>query len=121
MPASPAPSTYDVRLVQCPGLAPDLRAAAELRFRTALEFALGGAEQVLLALQAYRLAQALREDLEDELGEDGVEEDEDEADAQSLITLWEKAEADAITAAIKPLGAEAREQVAEARFEISPR
>lgn len=115
MPALPAQPTYDVQLVQCPGLAHEQRAAVEARFRAALEFALGGAEQVLLALQAYRLAQALREDLEGEL-----DEDEDEADAQSLITLWEKAESDAIAAAIKPLSAQAREKIAEARFEILP-
>ncbi len=116
MPASsPAQPTYDVQLVQCPDLAPEQRAAAESRFRAALEFALGGAEQVLLALQAYRLAQALREDLEGD-----ADEDEDEADAQSLITLWEKAESDAITAAIKPLNTEMRGQIALARFEIVP-
>jgi hypothetical protein len=111
--------------VQCPGLAPELRPAAESRFKSALDFALGGAEQVLLALQAYRLAQALAQDLdedpddESELGED-EDGDEDEADAESLIALWEKAESDAIAAAVKPLAAEAREQIATARFEIIP-
>lgn len=125
--------SYDVQLVHCPDLAPAQRLAAELRFRAALEFALGGAEQVLLALQAYRLAQALAEDLEDEIEDDLKDEpalaekavamvgdDEDEADAESLIVLWEKAESDAIAAAVKPLNAEARAQIAEARFEIVP-
>lgn len=131
MPAtSPAQPTYDVRLVQCPGLAPELRLAAESRFKSALEFALGGSEQVLLALQAYRLAQGLAQDLDEdpddgsELGQEETNEDEDgdedEADAESLIALWEKAESDAIAAAVKPLAAEAREQIATARFEIVP-
>lgn len=126
MPASsPAQPAYDVQLVQCPGLAPEQRLGAESRFRAALEFALGGSEQVLLALQAYRLAQALREDLENELELGEVDsraddDDEDEADAQSLIRLWEKAESDAITAAVKPLSAQARAQIALARFEIVP-
>ncbi len=125
--------TYDVQLVHCPGLAPTQRLAAESRFRAALEFALGGAEQVLLALQAYRLAQALAEDLEGDIEDDLENEselggkaagtaagDEDDEDAESLIVLWEKAESDAIAAAVKPLNAEARAQIAEARFEIVP-
>ncbi len=113
---------YDVQLVHCPGLAPAERLAAESRFRAALESALGGTEQVLLALQAYRLAQALAEDLEDEPEDEpeGELEDEDEADDESLMALWEKAEAEAIAAAVKPLNAEARAQVVEARFEIVP-
>lgn len=123
MPAnSPAQPLFDVRLVQCPALAPEQRLAAESRFRAALESALGGTEQVLLALQAYQLAKALAQDLDGDLSlepEPG-EEDEDEADAESLITLWEKAESDAITAAIKPLSGQEREQIAEARFEIIP-
>lgn len=76
---------------------------------------MGGAEQVLLALQAYRLTLALLDDSEDE-----EPEDEDEPEAQSLITLWEKAESDAIAAAIKPLSKAAREQIAQGRFEIIP-
>ncbi len=120
--SSPAQPAYDVQLVHCPGLAPADRLAAETRFRVALELALGGAEQVLLALQAYQLAQALAEDLEDEPNDEPADElgNEDEADAESLIVLWEKAESEAITAAVKPLNAEARAQVAEARFEIVP-
>lgn len=120
MPAlSPDQPSYAVQLVQCPGLAPDQRAAIELQFRVALELALGGAEQVLLALQAYRLAQALQDDLEEDI-DDELETVENEADGQSLIKLWEKAESDAISAAIKPLSADVREQIAEARFEIMP-
>lgn len=126
MPASsPAQPSYDVQLVQCPGLAPEQRLGAESRFRAALEFALGGSEQMLMALQAYRLAQALREDIENDLEPAEVNsqddnEDKDDADAQSLITLWEKAESDAVMAAIKPLNAEARAHIALARFEIVP-
>ncbi len=80
----------------------------------ALEFALGGPEYVLPSLQAYMLAQALNEPSED----DEADEDIDDADGgmQQMITLWEKAESDAIRAALKPLG----KQMDEARFEIVP-
>ena len=54
---------YKVNLVECPTLTPDQRAAAELRFRMALEFAVGGPEYVLPSLQAYMLAQTLSEGL----------------------------------------------------------
>ncbi len=107
-------AAYIVQLVESSGLSADQRAAAELRFRMALEFALGGPEYVLPSLQAYMLAQALNEPSED----DEADEDIDDADGgmQQMITLWEKAESDAIRAALKPLG----KQMDEARFEIVP-
>ncbi len=106
--------SYIVQLVEDSILSPDQRAAAELRFRMALEFALGGPEYVLPSLQAYMLAQALSEPS----GEDEVvsEDDEDSGGAQQMITLWEKAESDALRAALKPLD----KRLAEARFEIIP-
>ena len=104
---------YIVQLVEDSGLSPDQRAAAELRFRMALEFALGGPEYVLPSLQAYMLAQALNEPSE----KDEVDsEDDDGGGAQQMINLWEKAESDALRAALKPLD----KRLAEARFEIIP-
>ena len=110
---------YIVKLIEDSGLSADQRAAAELRFRMALEFALGGPEYVLPSLQAYMLAQALNEPSEDDETDDAADnKTDDEADGgmQEMITLWEKAESDAIQAALKPLG----KNMAEARFEILP-
>ena len=112
---------YIVQLIEDSGLSADQRAAAELRFRMALEFALGGPEYVLPSLQAYMLAQALNEPSEDdeadEVADNSKGADGDEAGGtQQMITLWEKAESDAIRAALKPLG----KQMDEARFEIVP-
>ena len=112
---------YVVQLIEDSGLSADQRAAAELRFRMALEFALGGPEYVLPSLQAYMLAQALNEPSEDdeadEVADNSKGADDDEAGGtQQMITLWEKAESDAIRAALKPLG----KQMNEARFEIVP-
>jgi hypothetical protein len=88
-----------------------------LRFRTTLEFALGGPESVLPSLQAYMLAQALNEPSQDDEADEKDEEDEEEGSGtQQMITLWEKAESDAIRAGLKPLG----KNMAEARFEIVP-
>ncbi|SFU30782.1 hypothetical protein SAMN05216350_101234 [Polaromonas sp. YR568] len=98
---------YKVNLVECPGLSADQRAAAELRFRMALEFALGGPEYVLPSLQAYMLAQTLQEDLPLE----GASEAEEQ-----VIALWQHAETDAILAAMRPLG----DNMDNARFEIVP-
>ena len=100
--ATPA---YTVKLVDAPGLSADQRSAAELRFRMALEFALGGPDSVLPTLQACLLVRALNQDLPPE----SVPEAE-----QQVIALWEKAEADAIMAAFRPLGKE----MGDARFEI---
>jgi len=99
---------YQVKLVECPSLSPDERAAAELRFRMSLEFSLGGPDQVLPSLQAYMLVQSLNEDLP-------LDEQASEAEEQ-VIALWENAEADAILAAFRPLNRD----MGEARFEIVP-
>ena len=106
---------YIVQLVEDSGLSPDQRAAAELRFRMALEFALGGPEYVLPSLQTYMLAQALKEPSEED--EVDSEDEEDVGGAQQIITLWEKAESDALRAGLKHLD----KRLAEARFEIIPR
>lgn len=99
--------TYTVNLVECPTLTADERAAAELRFRMALEFALGGPEYVLPSLQAYMLTQTLHEGL--------PLENASEAEEQ-VIALWQHAETDAILAAMRPLG----DNLDNARFEILP-
>ena len=115
MPSNTAAQTaYFVQLVDSSAFSADQRAAAELRFRMALEFALGGAEYVLPSLQAYMLAQALNGPGENDEADD--ETDDADGGAQQMITFWEKAESDAIRAALKPLG----KQMAEARFEIVP-
>jgi hypothetical protein len=111
---------YEVKLVDCPTLSADERAAAELRFRMALEFAVGGRHLVLPALQAFMLANELA------LGDDDGDDDEPDSDAsvddgpdagQQVIALWQKAESDALRAALKPLG----KSLDNARFEIIPR
>jgi len=99
---------YQVKLVECPSLSPDERAAAELRFRMSLEFSLGGPDQVLPSLQAYLLVQSLNEDLP--LGGQASEAEE------QVIALWENAEEDAILAAFRPLNRD----MGDARFEIVP-
>lgn len=107
---SPTPTAavpYRVNLVDCPTLSADQRAAAELRFRMALEFALGGPQYVLPTLQAYILAQNLTEDLPVE----GASEAEEQ-----VIALWQQAETDALLAAMRPLG----DNLDNARFEIVP-
>jgi hypothetical protein len=113
-----AKNAYIVQLVDSSDLSADQRAAAELRFRMALEFALGGPEYVLPSLQAYMLAQTLNEPSEDDEADDSTDTKTDDEDGgmQQMISLWEKAENDAIQAGLKPLGKE----MAEARFEILP-
>lgn len=98
---------YTVTLVECPTLTADERAAAELRFRMALEFALGGPEYVLPSLRAYMLTQTLHEGL--------PLENASEAEEQ-VIALWQHAETDALLAAMRPLG----DNLDNARFEILP-
>lgn len=100
-----ATPTYTVKLVDAPGLSAAQRSAAELRFRMALEFALGGPDSVLPTLQARLLVRTLNEDTP----ADSLPKAE-----QQVIALWEKAEADAIVAAFRPLGKE----MGNARFEI---
>ncbi|WP_332776679.1 hypothetical protein [Polaromonas sp.] len=97
--------TYTVKLVDAQGLSTAQRSAAELRFRMALDFALGGPEYVLPALQTCLLVRALNEDQPPESTPEAE---------QQVIALWEKAEADAIMAAFKPLGKE----MGDARFVI---
>lgn len=104
----PGAGHYQINLVACPGLNPDERAAAELRFRMSLEFSLGGPDQVLPSLQAYMLVQSLNEDLP-------LDGEASEAEEQ-VIALWENAESDAILAAFRPLGRD----MGDARFEIVP-
>ena len=118
---SAARQPYIVQLIEDSGLSADQRAAAELRFRMALEFALGGPEYVLPSLQAYMLTQALNEPSEDDEADsqhkdESEAENEDDGGTQQMITLWEKAESDAIRAALKPLG----QKMDNARFEIVP-
>lgn len=103
----PHQAAYTVNLVECPTLSANERSAAELRFRLALEFALGGPEFVLPSLQAYMLTQTLHESLPLE----GASEAE-----QQIIALWQHAETDAILAAMRPLG----DNLDNARFEILP-
>ncbi len=105
---------YYVKLVDCPSLSNDDRAAAELRFRMALEFALGGPEYVLPTLQAYMLAESLKEDPPDDENDD--ESDEDADAEEQVIALWQGAESEAMVVAMRPLG----EKFDKARFEIVP-
>src|SRR4051812_45270479 len=99
--------SYIVKMVDANTLGPEERAAAELRFRMALEFAVGGPEYVLPSLQAYMLAQTLNEGLPLE----GASQAEEQ-----VISLWQNAETDAILAAMRPLG----DNLDNARFEIVP-
>lgn len=108
MSSTPPPLVpYEVKLHDCPNLSADQRAAAELRFRMALESALGGPAYVLPSLQAYMLAESLNEDLP----QDGSSKAEDQ-----VIALWQQAETDALLAAMRPLG----DNLDNARFEIIP-
>ena len=100
-----AASTYTVKLVDTHGLSAAQRSAAELRFRMALESALGGPDDVLPALQACLLVHTLNENTPP----GSLPEAE-----QQIIEFWEKAEADAIMTAFKPLG----KGMGDARFEI---
>lgn len=104
----PTDGHYQVKLVECPSLSPDERAAAELRFRMSLEFSLGGPDQVRPSLQAYLLVQSLNKDLP--LGAQASQAEE------HVIALWENAEEDAILAAFRPLNRD----MGDARFEIVP-
>lgn len=96
---------YTVKLIDAPGLSATQRSAAELRFRRALEFALGGPDDVLPALQACLLVRTLNE---------GTPTGSVPEAEQQVIALWEKAEADVIVAAFRPLARE----MGNARFEI---
>ena len=109
MTPNPAGGTtgYTVRMVDADFLSADERAAAELRFRMALNETLGGAEYVLPVLKACMLVRALLADLPD---------DEDTQAEREVIRMWEDAESTALVAALKPLPCDA----GDARFEIHP-
>jgi hypothetical protein len=98
---------YQVNLLECPSLSPAERTAAELRFRMALEFALGGPDEVLPTLKTYMLVQSIN---------DGLPLEKDSQAEEQVIALWENAEADAILAAFRPLG----KDMGNAHFEILP-
>ena len=102
--------TYTVKMVNATALSAAQRSAAELRFRMALEFGVGGADYVLPTLQACMLARSLLEDLTPE------ERAEDDYSAEhEVIAMWEKAEDKAIMTALKPLNRD----MGDARFEIN--
>ncbi|MEO7401462.1 MAG: hypothetical protein ABIV07_11975 [Polaromonas sp.] len=101
--------SYTVRMINATGLSEAQRTAAELRFRMALEFGVGGADYVLPTLQACMLARSLLEDLTpDELASD------DFSAEREVIAMWESAEDKAIMTALKPLNRD----MGDARFEI---
>lgn len=101
---------YTVKMVGATALNAAQRSAAELRFRMALEFGVGGPEYVVPALQACTLARSLLENLPP--GE--VTETEHGAERE-VIALWETAEGKAIVAAFKPFNRD----MGDARFEIN--
>lgn len=103
---------YTVKMVGATGLSTDARSAAELRFRMALEFGVGGPEYVLPTLQACMLARSLIEGLPKKERTDA------ECGAElEVIALWEKAEDRAIMTALKPLNTSGN--MDEVRFVIS--
>lgn len=91
---------YTVKMLGATGLNAAQRSAAELRFRMALEFGVGGPEYVVPTLQACMLAHSLIENLPPEArtkAQGGAE--------LEVIALWENAEDKAILTALKPLSA----------------
>ncbi|MBK5206927.1 MAG: hypothetical protein JJD98_16460 [Polaromonas sp.] len=103
---------YTVKMHGAAGLRADQQSAAELRFRMALEFGVGGPDYVVPALQACMLARSLIANLppaEVTQAEHGAE--------LEVIALWENAEDKAIVTALKPLNT-ARD-LGETRFEIT--
>lgn len=104
-----APAPYTVKLVDAPGLSEAERAAAELRFRMALEAGVGGREWVVPALQACMLARSLTAQL---APDERAHADHDAE--REVIALWEGAEDRAIMTALKPLNRD----TGDARFEI---
>lgn len=100
---------YTVSMVNATGLSEAQCTAAELRFRMALEFGVGGADYVLPTLQACMLARSLLDNLTpDELAS------EDFSAEREVIAMWESAEDKAIMTALKPLNRD----MGDARFEI---
>ena len=102
--------SYTVKMVNATGLSADERSAAELRFRMALEFGVGGRDDVVPTLQACMLARSLLAHLpaEEAAGDDHAAERE-------VIALWENAEDKAVLTALKPLNRD----MGDAQFEIN--
>ena len=107
----PAPPDT-VKMMGGARLNPGQRSAAELRFRMALEFGVGGPEYVVPTLQACMLARALLQSL---APDDAT--DTECAAEREVIALWENAEDRAIMTALKPLSAAG--DMNEVHFEIS--
>lgn len=107
----PAPP-YTVKMMGAPSLSAGQRSAAELRFRMALEFDVGGPGYVVPTLQACMLARALLQGLapDDRAAAECAAERE-------VIALWENAEDRAIMTALKPLSAAG--DMNEVHFQIS--
>ncbi len=111
---SDAAQPYTVKMVGAVGLSTAECSAAELRFRMALEFGVGGPAYVVPTLQACMLARSLVENLSPEKLASA------DFDAErEVIALWENAEDKAIMAACKPLNRQDKRDMAQARFEIS--
>lgn len=102
---------YTVKMVNATGLSADERSAAELRFRMALEFGVGGADYVVPTLQACMLARSLMAHLSAEEAASL-----EHAAEREVIALWEKAEDKAVLTALKPLNRD----MGDAQFEINP-
>ena len=103
--------SYTVKMVNATGLSAAERSAAELRFRMALEFGVGGPDDVVPTLQACMLARSLMAHLSaQEAGSS------DHAAEREVIALWENAEDKAILTALKPLNRD----MGDAQFEITP-
>ena len=102
--------SYTVKMVNATGLSAAERSAAELRFRMALEFGVGGRDYVVPTLQACMLARSLMAHLPAEEAA-GAE----HAAEREVIALWEKAEDKAVLTALKPLNRD----MGHARFEIN--
>ena len=102
--------SYTVKMVNATGLSAAERSAAELRFRMALEFGVGGRDAVVPTLQACLLARSLMAHLpaEEAAGDDHAAERE-------VIALWENAEDKAVLTALKPLNRD----MGDAQFAIN--
>lgn len=107
----PAPP-YTVKMMGATSLNAEQRSAAELRFRMALEFGVGGPAYVVPTLQACMLARALMQSLAPEDATDA-----ECAAEREVIALWENAEDRAIMTALKPLNTAG--DMNEVHFEIS--
>ena len=102
--------SYTVKMVNATGLSAAERSAAELRFRMALEFGVGGRDDVVPTLQACMLARSLMAHLPAEEAASG-----DHAAEREVIALWENAEDKAVLTALKPLNRD----MGDAQFAIN--